>query len=161
MLQAFETNRLQVAPPNILSDQDQVDIAAVLVPQVTAHLPPSMAFDPTQSSVQDWIDRQCDEGAKLWCARTAGAIIGLLVMAYPDDTTASIGYLFAPNAWGQGYATELLSGVLNTLHDTDLLSLYGGVELDNPASARVLEKVGFVKDFETADTTMYRYEFKG
>ena len=32
MLQAFETNRLEVAPPNILSDQDQVDIAAVLVP---------------------------------------------------------------------------------------------------------------------------------
>jgi len=32
MLQAFETNRLQVQPPKILSDQDQLDIAAVLVP---------------------------------------------------------------------------------------------------------------------------------
>ncbi|MFT7601698.1 MAG: ribosomal-protein-alanine N-acetyltransferase [Acidimicrobiales bacterium] len=61
-----------------------------------------------------------------------------------ERTTARIGYLFGEPFWGQGYATELVQGlVVWSRSQPQLLSLAGGVEHDNVASAQVLLKNGF------------------
>ncbi len=68
--------------------------------------------------------------------------IGLL----PDDRgdAAELGYWIAPDAWGQGFATEAATAIVRFAFDTLGLShLTSGHAVDNPASGRVLTKLGF------------------
>ena len=68
--------------------------------------------------------------------------IGLL----PDDNgdAAELGYWLAPDAWGNGFATEAATAVLRFAFDTLGLSrLTSGHAENNPASGRVLAKLGF------------------
>jgi len=54
------------------------------------------------------------------------------------------GYWFTPDAWGRGYATEAgRSVVAIARHALGLKQLRAGHFVDNPASGRVLTKLGF------------------
>ncbi len=57
---------------------------------------------------------------------------------------AEVGYVIDPDHWGKGYATESLRAVArHAFEDWGLRRLTAGYFTDNPASGRVLEKVGF------------------
>ena len=57
---------------------------------------------------------------------------------------ARIGYMLAERHSGRGYATEAVNlAVGYAFRELDLHRLESGVQLDNPASARVLAKAGF------------------
>ena len=57
---------------------------------------------------------------------------------------SELGYWLTPNAWGRGYATEAAAGVIRTARDTlRLKRLVSGHFIDNPASGKVLRKLGF------------------
>ena len=54
------------------------------------------------------------------------------------------GYWIAPEAWGRGYATEAGRQVIAIArHALGLKRLHSGHFIDNPASGRVLSKLGF------------------
>ncbi len=62
----------------------------------------------------------------------------------PDYRSASMGYCFEEAAWGHGYATEAGGSLLGWTFDAlDLNRVQAEVDTRNPASARVLEKLGF------------------
>lgn len=68
--------------------------------------------------------------------------IGLL----PNDRgdAAELGYWIAADAWGRGYATEAATTIIRFAFDTLGMShLTSGYAVDNPASGRVLTKLGF------------------
>jgi RimJ/RimL family protein N-acetyltransferase len=55
-----------------------------------------------------------------------------------------LGYWLAPDAWGRGYATEAGRAVVAIArHALGLRRLVSGHFVDNPASGRVLAKLGF------------------
>jgi RimJ/RimL family protein N-acetyltransferase len=54
-----------------------------------------------------------------------------------------MGYWIACNFWGRGIATEACSALIEIAATLGLHSLEAGHFLDNPASGRVLEKLGF------------------
>ena len=55
-----------------------------------------------------------------------------------------LGYAFGPSAWGKGYATEISRRLVSyVMHCYDWPQLTAEAYSDNPASARVLEKIGF------------------
>jgi RimJ/RimL family protein N-acetyltransferase len=55
-----------------------------------------------------------------------------------------IGYWITPSEWGKGYATEAGRAVINIArHGLRLPRLISGHFADNPASGRVLRKLGF------------------
>ena len=57
---------------------------------------------------------------------------------------AELGYWLTPRAWGRGYATEAGRAVIEMArHALPLRRLEAHHHLDNPASRRVLEKLGF------------------
>lgn len=61
----------------------------------------------------------------------------------PDDGT-ELGYWLARPHWGRGYATEAGQAVLAAARDSlRLRRIVAGHFLDNPASGRVLAKLGF------------------
>jgi RimJ/RimL family protein N-acetyltransferase/DNA-binding MarR family transcriptional regulator len=65
----------------------------------------------------------------------------------PDYRSASLGYCFDEAAWGHGYATEAARALLRWAFDTlDLNRVQAETDTRNVASARVLEKLGFVRE---------------
>ena len=59
------------------------------------------------------------------------------------DRRAELGYWFGVDAWGEGFATEATSAVVELgFRDMGLQRIYAGVLEGNAASCRVLEKLG-------------------
>jgi RimJ/RimL family protein N-acetyltransferase len=84
------------------------------------------------------IDRASDGEFIGWCS---------LSQWNPDYRSASLGYCFTEAAWGHGYATEAARAVLAWAFDTlDLNRIQAEADTRNIASARVLEKLGFVHE---------------
>jgi RimJ/RimL family protein N-acetyltransferase len=78
--------------------------------------------------------------------RTRGApqLIGTVGISEMPSRDIDFGYLIARPHWGLGYATEAGRAVVEIARDAlRLKSLTAGHFLDNPASGRVLEKLGF------------------
>ena len=89
-------------------------------------------------------------GARLAMDRVSdGAFIGWcsLTRWNPDYRSASMGYCLDDAAWGHGYATEAARALLQWAFDTlDLNRVQAETDTRNAASARVLEKLGFVRE---------------
>ena len=84
------------------------------------------------------VDRVTDGSLLGWCSLTGWN---------PDYRSASMGYCFDEVAWGHGYATEAARAVLHWAYDTlDLNRVQAETDTRNLASARVLEKLGFVRE---------------
>jgi [ribosomal protein S5]-alanine N-acetyltransferase len=65
----------------------------------------------------------------------------------PVHRSASLGYCLGEAAWGHGYGTEAAGALLTWAFDhLDLNRVQAEVDTRNPASARVLEKLGFVHE---------------
>jgi len=65
----------------------------------------------------------------------------------PDYRSASLAYCFHDAAWGHGYATEAVRALLRWAFDTlNLNRVQAETDTRNAASARVLEKLGFVRE---------------
>jgi RimJ/RimL family protein N-acetyltransferase len=63
---------------------------------------------------------------------------------HPDGEAHELGYWLTPDAWGRGYATEAGQAMLGIArHAMGLRRLTSGHFIDNPASGRVLAKLGF------------------
>ncbi|WP_342775078.1 GNAT family N-acetyltransferase [Halosimplex halophilum] len=61
--------------------------------------------------------------------------------------TAEVGYFFAPDAWGNGYATAAVERVVDyAFEELRLHRVHARVFAFNEGSARVLEKVGFERE---------------
>lgn len=70
-------------------------------------------------------------------------LIGAIGLA-PEGDSHELGYWLTPAAWGRGYATEAGRAMLGIArHALGLKHLVSGHFADNPASGRVLAKLGF------------------
>ena len=67
-----------------------------------------------------------------------------------DPKCAEIGYWIARHAWGKGYATEAGFAALTMARVLGYNRVEAGHFIDNPASGRVLEKLGLARKSETA-----------
>ncbi len=59
------------------------------------------------------------------------------------DEGLELGYWIARPYWAQGFATEAGNAVIKLAHMMGETRLHAGHAVDNPASGRVLEKIGF------------------
>lgn len=56
------------------------------------------------------------------------------------------GYVLAKDAWGKGYATEALEGMVDVARRINVRRIYALCHPHHRASWRVLEKCGFSRD---------------
>jgi len=77
--------------------------------------------------------------------RTDGAplLVGSCGLGRRASRAVEMGYWIARPHWGRGYATEACVALIDIARTLGLACLEGSHFLDNPASARVLEKLGF------------------
>ena len=75
----------------------------------------------------------------------ASEFLGVVSLKHGDKGgPARFGYWIGPPAWGLGYATEAAAAALGTgFAEGGLSAVEASVYHDNPASRRVLEKLGF------------------
>ncbi|MFF7249757.1 GNAT family N-acetyltransferase [Embleya sp. NPDC008237] len=96
----------------------------------------TMADDGTGARVA--IDRASDGAFVGWCGLTAWD---------ENYRSASLGYCLRDAMWGNGFATEAAHALLEWAFDTlDLNRVQAETDTRNAASARVLEKIGFVRE---------------
>ena len=78
-----------------------------------------------------------------------GTNIGYVQAVPMDDDKWEIGYHIGKNYTGKGYATEAVKAflpvIMNQLNITEMLGI---CVVENKASVKVMEKTGFVKEFE-------------
>jgi len=67
---------------------------------------------------------------------------GMGIGAHKQDAH-ELGYWLTPGAWGRGYATEAGGAVLRAARAAGVRRVTAGHYIDNPASGRVLRKLGF------------------
>lgn len=77
--------------------------------------------------------------------RTDGApkLVGSCGLGRRPSGTVELGYWIAREHWNRGFATEASLALIDIAEALDLKSLEGSWFKDNPASGRVLEKLGF------------------
>jgi len=77
--------------------------------------------------------------------RTSGApqLVGSCGLGRRPSGSVELGYWVATPFWGRGFATEACTALVDIARTLGLPSLEGSHFIDNPASARVLEKLGF------------------
>jgi len=108
------------------------------------------AYEPTNGPAEsEWIE-SLDEGDGadfLICAD--GEPVGTIGLKPPNEVwgAAEIGYMIAPDEWGEGYATDAVETICRYAFDERRLNkVYATVYETNPASRRVLEKAGFTEE---------------
>jgi len=77
--------------------------------------------------------------------RGAGApqLIGSCGLGRRPSGAVEMGYWIARPFWGRGFATEACTALVEIAQALALASIEGSHFIDNPASGRVLEKLGF------------------
>lgn len=64
-----------------------------------------------------------------------------------DSKNASIGYFVDKKHWGNGYATEMVKALIHFgFTDLDLHRIFANCDAENPATRRVLQKVGMKEE---------------
>jgi [ribosomal protein S5]-alanine N-acetyltransferase len=108
--------------------------------------PRHQTLDDTRAFLQfsdaEW--RRRPAGPFLVHARSGGRLLGATGYAFEAPDRAATGYIFARDAWGQGYATEALGAIVEHAPTIGILRLYALCHVEHRASSRVLEKCGFL-----------------
>lgn len=110
---------------------------------------PMASLDDAQRLLSHWLEQWASQGYGWWAIARREApdhligFGGVAPLNYLTERRINLGYRFAGDAWGQGYATELGRDALTMAFQTlGLPQVFGLVRPDHAASIRVLEKLG-------------------
>ena len=100
----------------------------------------------TRRAIQKWIDKYNDFNTYYWVVRlkNTSEAIGSISCVNVDikNETCELGYVISSREWNKGYATESLRYVIKYLQEEGFNTIYAEHLSLNPASGRVMEKVG-------------------
>jgi ribosomal-protein-alanine N-acetyltransferase len=148
-LERIETARLLLRKPKI-GDAEAVFARYSSDAEVTRFLgwPRHLSVDDTRGflafSDVEW--ETWPIGPYLIESRESGQLLGGTGLAFETPFRAATGYVLARDAWGAGYATEALAGIVAAGGEVGVRRLHALCHPDHQASWRVLEKCGFVRE---------------
>lgn len=152
------SDRLRLRP---IQREDAEPAAALLQGDSAAIRMTERIPDPcTVEDVRIWIERLMSTRERAWAVtrRADGVFLGCVGVVLAERGALSeaeaqahaqadcvLGYWIGRAFWGQGFATEAGRAVLTCLCDFGMRGVEAEVLIENPASRRVLEKLGFHK----------------
>jgi RimJ/RimL family protein N-acetyltransferase len=78
--------------------------------------------------------------------KESGAVAGMIEIRL-DGFKADVGYVFSPQFWGKGMATEALRSLVKwALSQNSIYRIWALCDVENLASVRVLEKAGMQRE---------------
>lgn len=149
----IETDRLKLLPATLALARSEIgdrgEFARLLGAAVPANWPPETLSDALPLFLS-WLEAAPERvGWFGWYILATGEAGPVLVasggfLGPPLEGTAAIGFSVLPQFQGRGYATELVGGLIQwAIAQPGVARVAAETEWANPASVRVLTKVGF------------------
>ena len=119
--------------------------------EVMLHIGDRKSYESVEKAKEflNWaIPYQLKNGFCRWAVveKLTGKIIGSCGFARREMEEIELGYLFAREAWGKGFATEAASACLNYgLNNLGFESVVALTDIEHIKSQRVLKKIGFTR----------------
>lgn len=147
----LETDRLILRKFKI-TDAPEVFYSWTSDGNVTKYLSwsPHKDIEETTNIIENWINRY-DSNIYNWVVelKNTHELIGNIsaISVSRKHHNCEIGYCYGSKYWNQGYATEALKAVINyMLYDCEMHIVEAKHHSINPASGRVMEKAGMIKE---------------
>ena len=142
----IETERLLIAPAGV---EERAALRAQWLDPTHERL---FGASPTDEEVERWIG-----GTWAVRERATGEVIGDCTLFFAEEHGAwELAYGFRRDRWGRGYATEAGAACLrHGFEELGLDRVVADVDPANPASVRVLEKLGFRRVGGSGDKLLY------
>jgi RimJ/RimL family protein N-acetyltransferase len=145
----FHTARFHLRPP-LMSDAEAIFVSYAQDEQVTKYVPwtPHSSIDETNEFVQRCIRDWEEESAFPWAIIRIrdNCLLGMVEIRIQGHR-ADLGYVIAQPDWSKGYATEAVQAVVSwAIKQPKIMRVWALCDVDNLASARVLEKVGMEQE---------------
>jgi [ribosomal protein S5]-alanine N-acetyltransferase len=101
--------------------------------------------DEVETLLASYLREQQDRGWTKWrVANHQGVLVGRAGFgSYHHGNGRELGYTLRRDVWGRGLATEVATGLVNWHREQADAQLWAFAAVENTASCRVLEKVGF------------------
>jgi len=139
----IRTQRLVLRPP-VIADAARVSLLAgdYDVASMTGTIP----HPYSEQMAAEWLaDVLKGEEGVVFMIERDGTLIGCTGYRGFDADYAELGYWIGKPYWGQGFATEAVRALIAHAFDADGFAyLKAGHFADNPASERVIQKLGFM-----------------
>lgn len=162
--ETIETARLRLRPPR-MEDAPSIFERYASDPEVSRLLPwrPHKSVEETRAFLRSLLRALEGGTTHAWVieGRTDRRLMGLISMTIESAREAdllsteeeqgyckvSFGYHFARSEWGKGFATEAAQAVVQwAMAQPDVYRVWTVCDVENQTSARVLEKVGLVRE---------------
>jgi [ribosomal protein S5]-alanine N-acetyltransferase len=145
----LDTPRLQLRPPRV-DDAEAIFRGYATDPEVTRYLTwtPHKSLADTRAFLRACMDAWRLQTEFPWAITPAAdeRSIGMIELR-PTGHMAMVGYVLAREEWGKGYMTEALTAVVDTaLALRGIYRVWAVCDVENGASARVMEKAGLVRE---------------
>lgn len=133
--------------------------------RVSRALADRFPYPYTEANADAWLARSTsEEPPHSFAIEVGGEAVGGVGFDRLNEgerrLTAEIGYWLGEPFWGRGIATEALIAVTaHAFATTDLVRLQASVYSSNPASARVAEKAGYVREGTLGKAVIKRGQF--
>lgn len=145
----IETTRLRLTPP-VVENAEEIFSSYAQDAEVTKYLvwQPHQSIETTRDFLFRCMAVWALETAFPWVIRRKGddKLLGMIETRM-DGYRADLGYVLARPHWGQGIMTEAVRAVVGwALSEPELYRVWAVCDVDNKASARVLEKAGLERE---------------
>ena len=147
--ESIQTDRLVLRPPE---PGDAPCIHRLIGEWEVARMTANVPHPYEDGMAEDWIAksvRELEAGEAYHVAVTRSDtpdLIGAVGLGLPEQRAPVLGYWIGRPYWGQGYATEAAGGLVAFGFDAlGVEKVIASVMLENLASGRVLDKLGFVR----------------
>jgi len=145
----WSTPRLKLRPPRE-DDAEEIFNGWATDADATRYLTwrPYQQLEDTRHFISNCIDAWRGQARCTWVIARyeQDEPIGMVELRV-DGLGASLGYVLARGAWGQGYMTEVVQTLTQmALHEIPVARASAVCDVDNVASARVLEKSGLLRE---------------
>jgi [ribosomal protein S5]-alanine N-acetyltransferase len=147
--ETVETERLRLRKP-ALADAEEIFRQYAQDGEVTKYLTwlPYGRVEETREFIRTclamWQERQSFHWTIL--RKDDGQLLGM-INARVDGHKWELGYVLAREHWGRGYMTEAVKSLIDTaFKDATVYRVWAVCDIDNAASARVMEKAGMQRE---------------
>jgi RimJ/RimL family protein N-acetyltransferase len=147
--ETFETERLQLRKP-VLSDAEEIFRQYAQDAEVTKYLTwlPNNTLEETREFIRTCLTTWRERRSFHWAiVRKADNRLMGMTTARVDGHKWELGYVLARAYWGNGYMTEAVKSLIRVaFNDETVYRVWAVCDVDNMASARVMEKAGMQRE---------------
>ncbi len=147
--ETLDTGRLRLRKPQ-MSDAEAIFTGYAQDPEVTRYViwTPHPSIETTRQFLRVCAAGWEDGSGFPWVIvrQEDGQLLGMIELGI-EGHSAGLGYVLARPYWGRGYVTEAARAVVGwALAQPTIFRVWATCDVDNPASARVMEKAGMQRE---------------